>query len=237
MTASDAQGDLIQYIKTVTHTSNGKGKVRDTSNRKFEQKLLGNRTLSVVVPTMNLMIDDRIVTIVGASKTLLTPATKEVVADAASGGVWVNRNPRKVSQTGVDGITPCDTGHAVRSNPDPSPVLIVSGTTFPPCGLSWSLQVVKKRKSTSSAVIRNAQTSDAVVDSNLLDDQDSASIFSKVIGHKLSNGSSDDLYLRCRMNFARNVFQTEAPKFVDLGLPTINTLNESGVFGTLFTKI
>ena len=119
MTASDAQGDLIQYIKTVTHTSNGKGKVRDTSNRKFEQKLLGNRTLSVVVPTMNLMIDDRIVTIVGASKTLLTPATKEVVVDTVSGDTWVNRTLWQVSPTGVDRITLGDISHSLLSKPVP----------------------------------------------------------------------------------------------------------------------
>ena len=39
------------------------------------------------------------------------------------------------------------------------------------------------------------------------------------------------------MNLASYVVQTEAPQFVDLGLPDINTLNESGVFGTPATSI
>ena len=48
--------------------------------------------------------------------------------------------------------------------------------------------------------VGNTQKMYAVVDGNLPDDLDSLSIFSKVIGHKLSDGSRDDLYLRCRMN-------------------------------------
>ena len=75
-TASDAQGDLTRDPKTVTHTSNRKEKVTGTSNGYFEQKLLSNRTLPVVVLTMNLIIDDMIAQIGEASQTLLTPVTK-----------------------------------------------------------------------------------------------------------------------------------------------------------------
>ena len=94
-TASDSQVDPTRDPKTVTHISNGKGKVMDTSNGNFEQKLLSNRNLPVVVPTM-------------APHTLLTPATKEVVVDVASGGAWVKRTPRQVIRTGIYRSTPCD---------------------------------------------------------------------------------------------------------------------------------
>ena len=66
---------------------------------------------------------------------------------------------------------------------------------------------------------------DAVVDVKLLDDLDSASIFSKVIGHKISDGSIEDLYSRCMMNSAADVVQTQAPQFMDMGFLTINTLD------------
>ena len=56
-TANDAQGGPTRNPKTVTHTCNEKRKVTDTSNGDFEQKLLSNRTLPVIVPTMNLIID------------------------------------------------------------------------------------------------------------------------------------------------------------------------------------
>ena len=63
---SDAQGDHTLNQKTVTHTSNWKGKVTNTSNSNFDQKLLRNRTLPVVVPTMNPRIDQRIAPIIVA---------------------------------------------------------------------------------------------------------------------------------------------------------------------------
>ena len=39
------------------------------------------------------------------------------------------------------------------------------------------------------------------------------------------------------MNLLINVVQTEAPHFVDLELPAINTSNELGVLGTTSTRI
>ena len=58
----------------------------NTSNGSFEQKLLRNWTLPVVVPAMNPIIDQEIALIIVAPQTLLMPATKEVVAEVASGG-------------------------------------------------------------------------------------------------------------------------------------------------------
>ena len=91
-TASDAQGDLTCDLKTVTDTSNMKEKITDTSNGNYEQKLLINRTLPVVVLMTKPRIEDRIAPIVGDSQAILTPVTKEVVAYAACGGAWVNQN-------------------------------------------------------------------------------------------------------------------------------------------------
>ena len=83
----------------------------------------------------------------------------------------------------------------------------------------------------------NTQELDAVVGGKFPDDLESASIFNKVIGHKLSYGPSDDIYLRCRMNFVGDAVQTYTPQLVYLGLPTINTLNESSVLGNTATRI
>ena len=57
-------------------------------------------------PEMNPWIDQGISPIVLAPHTLLAPVTKEVVADAASGGAWVNRTTWKLIRTGVKGSTP-----------------------------------------------------------------------------------------------------------------------------------
>ena len=78
--ASDAQNNLTHNTETVTHTSNRKEKITHTRNGNFEQKIFRNRTLSVVVLTMNPGIENRIAPIGGAYQILLTPVTKEFVA-------------------------------------------------------------------------------------------------------------------------------------------------------------
>ena len=165
----------------------------DTSNRNFQQKLLSNRTLPIVVPTMNLRIDNRIAPIGGASQTLFTPATKEVVADVECSGTWVYQTHIQLSWTGFNGSNPCNTGLAIRSKPPPSTVLIGSLAISPECGISGSLQVGKKQQSTSPDKVRNAQKLDTVVDVKLINDRDSTSFFRKVIGCKLSHCYINDL--------------------------------------------
>ena len=113
---------------------------------------------------MDAKIYNSIAIIVGAYQNPLTPATKEVVADVTRGSVRVNRNPRHVSQTGRDNTIPCDTGLAVSYKPVPPSVLIGIPTIYPACGISESLQVGKKRKTTSTDKVRKAQKLDTVVD-------------------------------------------------------------------------
>ena len=127
-TVDDAKGDPTSNLTKVTHTSDGKGKVADTSNRSLQQKLLSNQTLPVVFLTMDPSIDNSIATIGGASETLAVSATKKVVADTAPSGTWFNQTPRHVSQTGRDSSNPGDTDLAVRPKPAPYPVLIGSTT-------------------------------------------------------------------------------------------------------------
>ena len=78
---------------------------------------------------------------------------------------------------------------------------------------------------------------DAVVDGNLPDDIDSASIFSKLIGHKPSDSYSGDLYMRCGMDFVADTVQTRTPQFMDMGLSTINTLDERSGLSNPTTRI
>ena len=78
---------------------------------------------------------------------------------------------------------------------------------------------------------------DAVVDGKLTDDLDYASILVKVIGHKLSDSFSGDLYSLCRINFADDLIQTHTPQFMDMGFSTINSLDESGGLNTPATRI
>ena len=105
------------------------------------------------------------------------------------------------------------------------PQFLLEVTTYPHCVLSGSLQVAKKRKSTYPGLDENTPKLDAVVDGKLPNSLYYASIFSKVIGHKLSDVSRDDLYSRCRMNFVNDPSQIQAPHFMYMGLLDIKTLN------------
>ena len=111
--ASDAQGDHTHNPETVTNTINGNETVIHTNNRSFQKKLLSNRTIPVVVLTMNPSIDHRIAPIVLAPQTLLATTTKKGVADATSSGASVNSTLRQVSHIGVKRSTSGNIGHDV----------------------------------------------------------------------------------------------------------------------------
>ena len=140
---------------------------------------------------------------------LLTPATKEIVEDAASGGAWTSRTHRQVSRTGIDGTTPGNIRNSVSVVEPTSQVIIGIVGMFLPCGLKVIHKVANKRQSTSPGLVVQTQ--------KMPDDIDLASIFSKVIGHKLSHSSSGDLYMICSMKFAANPVQTKTPKFMYIG--------------------
>ena len=99
-------------------------------------------------------------------------------------------------------------------------------------GNSGSLQVFNKLQSNISDKIGDTQKLDISSDRSFPGDQDSVSIFSSVIGRELSHGSSSDLYLRWRMDFASNFFRTKAPHLVELGIPAVNTSDEVDILGT-----
>ena len=171
----------------------GKKKLQTLATGIFT-KILSNWTPPVVVPMNNPRFYNRIVTIGRSSQTLLVPSTKEVIADAACGSAWANRNPPQVIRTGVYRITPGDVCNSVSVKHAPSPVLIGNVTNSPPCGIISSLKVSNKWQSASPVLGSNTPKLDAVVDGKFPNDLGSASISSKVIGHKLSEGSSNDLY-------------------------------------------
>ena len=70
-TAIDAQGDPTRDPKIVTHTSNRNENFMDTSNGNFEQKLLSNQTIPVIILTINPRISQRIYPMVLVPQTLL----------------------------------------------------------------------------------------------------------------------------------------------------------------------
>ena len=193
--ANNENGDTEINPKTVTHTSDRKKiKVIDTSNIIMQQKLLSNRTLLVVTTTMYPRIDDMIATCGGTYNTIATPEVKEVITDVVCISACGKRTPRHVSPTGRDGSTPGNTYISVSPTRANYPVLIVGTNVSPACGISGRVQVGNKQQPNPTEKTRNAKKLDTSVDRKFPDDQDSASIFSKVNGCELSHGSSADLY-------------------------------------------
>ena len=163
--------------------------------------------------------------------------TKKVVADTASGGVWVNRTPQKVIRTGVDRSTPGNIRNAVRVKHAPSLVMIgIVGTSLT-CGITGILQVVNERHCSLPGLVGQTQKLVTAFYGKLPDDLDYAYIFSKLIGHKIYIGSSGGIYLRCRMNFVNDPAQTQAPRFMNLGFSDINELDEICFLSTPATRI
>ena len=73
------------------------------------------------------------------------------------------------------------------------PVLIGIFVTSPICYLKVRQQVANKRQYTYPGLVGKTQTLGAIVDRKLSNDINLASITSKIIGHKLSDGSISDL--------------------------------------------
>ena len=64
---------------------------------------------------------------------LMTPVTKEIVADTASGGTWIYRILQQVSSKSINGSNKGETHNAIGIIEPSSPVMIVIVGTSPPC--------------------------------------------------------------------------------------------------------
>ena len=58
-----------------------------------------------------------------------------------------------------------------------------------------------------------------------------------LIGDKLSDGYSRNIYIRSRMNLTEDTAQTQIPLFVHLGILNINVLDEGSGLSTLTIRI
>ena len=157
--------------------------------------------------------------------------------DVALGGACLSRTQWRVSRTGVDGRTPGIIDNFISIIEKSSLTLIGTIGTNPPCGRNLSQEVGNIRQLTFQGLVKNSQKLDAVVDRKFSNNRDLTSIFLKVISEKLSYCYRQDIYTRFRMNTTVDPVQTQTPQFVDLGLYTINALDEGSSISTPATKI
>ena len=190
------KSDPKSYSKVATYTSDEKKrKVTDTRNGYLQHKLLNNQTLTIITTTIDPQVDNRVATYGGTSHSIATPTTKGVITNAARSSACIIWTPGHVRRTGRESTTPCNCNVAVRSPCDNRTVMIGCIVVSPTMGHSGSQDILNKRQSKYPRVRRNTQQFDASVDGNLADDRDSKAIFSNVLGHKLSDSLSADIYL------------------------------------------
>ena len=129
--------------------------------------------------------------------------------DAAHSSVHVLCTTGDVSRMERDSTMPRDCNTSIRSPMLNSPVLIGGATCPPTCGSMGRQNIIGVHRSTCSVEVRNAQKFNTSIDGNLAKGGDSSPIFSTVIVQELSNKSSANIYLRCRMDFTINAVVTD----------------------------
>ena len=209
-----------------------KEKLLRLATENLQQTLLINRNLPLINKTIEPRITDMVATCGRTHHVLTTITMKGVITDAAWSSAHVLWTPGHISRTGRDATMSCD-GYVVVRNPrDNRSVLIVDMVVPPTMGNSGSQEIIKKWQSTYLSVTRNSQKFDASVDRNLTNDGYYAAIFRKVLGRKLSNSLSANIYSRYRVDFTSNSVGTEASDFVYLRLLAVNTSDEINPFCT-----
>ena len=134
---------------------------------------------------------------------------------------------RKIPRDGNTSRSPLRLTSPVRIGGEPSVSLTRTG----------SQNISSPSGSIGPVEVRNSQPFHTSINGNSYKHRDPAPNFSKVIGCKLSNDYSADIYSRCRMKFTRDAVLTEIPNFMNLGLSSVHTLDELGSFSIPGTRI
>ena len=85
--------------------------------------------------------------------------------------------------------------------------------------------------------VRNSQPFHTSVNENSDENGDPKATFSKLIGRKLSNNSSADVYSLCWVKFTRDAVLTKSPNFMNLGLSPVHASDEFVSFSIPNTRI
>ena len=124
-------------------------------------------------------------------------------------------------------------GISETSSPDMIGIVV---TNAPTCGLKVFQDIWDIRQSTSP-YLRYSNKLDTSINRLFTNNLVALTIFTEVIGEKIYDSSSQDLYTRCRMNPAADSDNIPAPQFVDLGLFTINALDTGASLWTPATRV
>ena len=139
----------------------------------------------------------------------------------------VFKYPPVVNWKDTDGMITCERKTVGIPPRETTPVRIGTGILFSPTRMG-SQDIDSPRRSIVPQEVRNAKPLETSIDGIYFKHRDPVLTRSKEIGSKFSNESISDVYLRCRMNLARDTVLTKSPNFMDLGLSSVHTTDELG---------
>ena len=220
-----------------THISDG-NKIKftgtNTTNGNYPQKILINRLIPEIIPFV-IPLDPRIADGVATSSGMFhahqTISSKEIVMDTARSGASIFKDLKVVNWRDTEGIIQREGNNVVMVERLTNPVMIGAGTSVSP-NRTGMQDIGSPNGSFGSKEVMDAQPLETSINGIYDKHRDPVPTFSKVIFIKLSNESSTNVYLRCRMNLMRDAVLTESPNFRNLGLLSVHTSDE---FGYVFT--
>ena len=153
------------------------------------------------------------------------PLVKEIFVDVTSCNAWTNRTPRRIGRTGVDGSilisSPIHSGMSKSSTPDysdSSRTIISIGTSDttsePPCDPNVISKIGDIRQS-ATPDLRDSNKLYTYVDGKFTNNLVAPLIFTDVLGDKLFNSSSRDIYARVGMHLESDPINYDTSQFVD----------------------
>ena len=206
----DAESDPKINQLVATHTSDVKKRKvtdNDTTNGNSQHLLSINRLIPkiipVIIPKIDLLITDGVATSRETLHARQTITSKEIVTDVARSGAHVFQDPTVVNWNNTDGTIPRERNTSGSPPIFTTPVRIGGGPSVSPT--RTGRQDIGSPSGTIGPVeVRNAQPLHTSINGIYDEHREPAPNFSKVIGCKLSEKSSVNVYSRCRTNFTRD---------------------------------
>ena len=228
----DAESDPKSDPLVATRTSDRKKRKfadTDTTKANYQQKLLINRTIPVIILPIDPPIVGGVAESIGTLHACQRIVSKKIGTDAACSGTRVLLDPTVVNRRDTYRTIPRDRNTS-RSLPRlTSPVRIGGGTSVSP-DRTESKEISSPCGPISPVKFRNSQPFHTSINGNSSEHRYPMPNFSKLIGRKLSENSSADVYARSQVNFTHDTVLAESPNFMNMGLSSVHRSDELGSF-------
>ena len=159
-----------------------------------------------------------------ARRTILS---KEIVMDSARSATCIFKDLLVGNWINTDGTITWG-GKTIGMPPIlNTPVRIVAGNLVSPTS-TGSQDIGSPRGSIGTKEVRDTQPLETSINVIYAEHRDPAPTWSKVIGREISDESIAKVYSRFWINLMRDAVLTKIPKFMNMGISSVHTLDELG---------